>query len=313
MSHWRRRGGSEWFTVTLCASARLHHFWTLEGASFRVRRLVGGLVLNARTDAGLYRHSSKFFVVFLALLVWAFWPSYFTRLFEQPSFWFHAHGIALTMWCVLLVVQAQLIRTGRRGWHRLVGQSSYVLAPAVVIITTLFVHYRLAPALTDVPVLPPGALHFLALTLISIVAFALFYALAIWFRRDAQVHARWMVCTVFAIVTPVTDRLIGAHFQSLIPFMPRIDGSPILPAAGVPAHGCAARGAGGVGLAGKSPVRCIPGSARGAARVPRRHAHAASSASLEHALRVVSGLAAALNLSSRRSPSARVRALRARR
>ena len=31
-----------------------------------------------------------------------------------------------------------------------------------------------------------------------------FYALAIWFRRDAQVHARWMVCTVFPIVTPVT-------------------------------------------------------------------------------------------------------------
>src|SRR5205809_326420 len=81
----------------------------------------------------------------------------------------------------LLVVQAQLIRTGRHGWHRLLGQSSYVLAPAVVIVTTLFVHYRIAPALRGVAVLPPFALHFLALTLISIVAFALFYALAIWF------------------------------------------------------------------------------------------------------------------------------------
>jgi hypothetical protein len=95
----------------------------------------------------------------------------------------------------------------------LLGQSSYVLAPAVVIITTVFVHYRVAPALGGARVLPPAGLHFLALTLISIVAFALFYALAIWFRRDAQVHARWMVCTVFTIVTPVTDRLIGAHFQ----------------------------------------------------------------------------------------------------
>jgi hypothetical protein len=188
--------------------------------------------LNARTDSGLYRHSSKLFVVFLALMVWAFWPSYFTRLFEQPSFWFHAHGIVLTLWCVLLVVQAQLIRTGRRGWHRLLGQASYALAPAVVIISTLFVHYRVAPALRGVAVLPPIGLHFLALTLISIVAFALFYALAIWFRRDAQVHARWMVCTMFPIVTPVTDRLIGGHFQSLIAFVPQIDGSPILPAAG---------------------------------------------------------------------------------
>ena len=188
--------------------------------------------MNARTELILYRHSSKFFVVFLTLLVWAFWPSYFTRLFEQPSFWFHAHGIVLTLWCVLLVVQAQLIRTGRRAWHRLLGQSSYVLAPVVAIVTTLFVHYRVAPGLRGVALLPPFALHFLALTLISIVAFALFYALAIWFRRDAQVHARWMVCTVFPLVTPVTDRLIGAHFRPVIGLVPQIDGSPILPAAG---------------------------------------------------------------------------------
>jgi hypothetical protein len=188
--------------------------------------------LNARTDGDLYRHSSKLFVVFLALMVWAFWPSYFTRLFEQPSFWFHAHGILLTLWCVLLVVQAQLIRTGRRGWHRLLGQSSYVLAPAVVIISTLFVHYRVAPGLRGVAVLPAFVLHFLALTLISMLAFALFYTLAIWFRRDAQVHGRWMVCTVFPLVTPVTDRLIGAHLQPVIGLVPQIDGSPILPAAG---------------------------------------------------------------------------------
>lgn len=188
--------------------------------------------MNALVDSALIRHGSKFFVVFLALMVWAFWPSYFTRLFEQPSFWFHAHGIVLTLWCVLLVVQAQLIRTGRRGWHRLLGQSSYVLAPAVVVVTTLFVHYRVAPGLGGVAVLPPVGLHFLALTLISIVAFALFYTLAIAFRHDAQVHARWMLCTVFPLVTPVTDRLIGAHFQPLIGLVPRIDGSPILPAAG---------------------------------------------------------------------------------
>jgi hypothetical protein len=165
-------------------------------------------------------------------MVWAFWPTYFTRLFEQPSLWFHAHGVALTLWCSLLVVQVQLIRTGRRGWHRWLGRSSYVLAPAVVIVTTLFVHYRVAPALRGVALLPPMSLHFLALTLLSIVAFALFYGLAIGLRRDAQVHARWMVCTVFPLVTPVTDRLIGAHFRFAVGLVPRIDGNPILPAAG---------------------------------------------------------------------------------
>ena len=188
--------------------------------------------MNARPDPALYRHSARFFVVFLALTVWAFWPSYFARLFEQPNLWFHAHGVVLTLWLVMLVVQAQLIRTNRRPWHRRLGKLSYLLAPAVVVITTVFVHQRVGVGLAGVPVLPPLSLHFLALTLLSLVAFAAFYGCAIWFRRDAHRHARWMVCTVFPLFTPVTDRLIGAHLQPLIGVVPRIDGSPILPTVG---------------------------------------------------------------------------------
>jgi hypothetical protein len=188
--------------------------------------------VNARPDPALHRYGARFFLVFLALTVWAFWPSYFARLFEQPTLWFHAHGVVLTLWLVMLVVQAQLIRTQRRSWHRQLGKLSYVLAPAVVAITAVFVHQRVGAGLAGVPVLPPLALHFLALTLLSLVAFAAFYGCAIWLRRDAQLHARWMVCTVFPLVTPVTDRLIGAHLRSLIGVVPRIDGSPILPTVG---------------------------------------------------------------------------------
>jgi hypothetical protein len=85
--------------------------------------------MAARVDTPFYRNSAWFFLVFLAFAVWAFWPSYFARLFQQPSFQFHAHGIALTLWCVMLVVQPQLLRTGRRRLHRTLGKASYVLAP----------------------------------------------------------------------------------------------------------------------------------------------------------------------------------------
>jgi hypothetical protein len=181
---------------------------------------------------GLYRFSARFFVVFLALTVWAFWPSYFARLFEQPNVWFHAHGIVLALWLGLLVVQAQLIRTLRRPLHRRVGKLSYVIAPAVVVVTTVFIHQRVSPGLVGVAELPPMALHFLALTLLSLVAFALFYGFAMAHRHDPQTHARWMLCTVFPLVTPVTDRLIGAHLRPLVAWVPRIDGNPILPTVG---------------------------------------------------------------------------------
>lgn len=81
--------------------------------------------MNARVPPALHRLSPRFFVVFLALTVWAFWPSYFARLFEQPTGWHHAHGIVLASWLVLLVVQAQLIRTQRRALHRVPAWNAF--------------------------------------------------------------------------------------------------------------------------------------------------------------------------------------------
>ena len=188
--------------------------------------------MNARVPPALHRYSPRFFVVFLALTVWAFWPSYFARLFEQPTLLHHAHGIVLALWLGMLVVQAQLIRTQRRAWHRQLGKLSYLVAPAVVIVTTMFVHQGFAPALAGFAELPAPALHSLALMLLSLVAFALFYGLAIAKRRDSHAHARWMVCTVFPMFTPVTDRLIAVNVPQLINVLPRIEGNPVLPVVG---------------------------------------------------------------------------------
>ena len=125
----------------------------------------------------------------------------------------------LALWLVMLVVQAQLIRTQRRSWHRQLGKLSYrrgagrrrrhdgVRASA---------H---CARLGGFPELPAPVLHSLALMLLSLVAFAVFYGLAIAKRRDSQTHARWMVCTVFPMFTPVTDRLIAVHLPSLIGFV----------------------------------------------------------------------------------------------
>jgi hypothetical protein len=41
-----------------------------------------------------------------------------------------------------------------------------------------------------------------------------------------------MLCTVFPLFTPVTDRLIGAHFRPLLAWVPRIDGVAVAPVIG---------------------------------------------------------------------------------
>jgi len=181
-----------------------------------------------KPDAALYRSSALYVGAFFLLMLVAFWPSYFSRPFTQPDIRFHLHGIALTLWFMLLLAQAYLIRAKRHRLHRKLGKLSYLLVPFVVIATVELVHFRLKPA----PFLGGVELYFLSLVLVALVVFLALYGLAMVYRRDPATHARFMVCTVFPFVTPVTDRIIGRHFPSLVPLVPVIGGSPILPVIG---------------------------------------------------------------------------------
>jgi uncharacterized membrane protein YozB (DUF420 family) len=183
----------------------------------------------ARTVAvPLYRYSFWFFGLFALAMLVAFWPTYFSRLDRQASYHPHAHGIAMTLWVALLVAQAALIQSGRRDLHRKLGALSYALVPAIVVATVNFVHFRVHGARE----LNPVTLHFLALVLNALVAFVLLWGIALYYRRQPATHARYMIATIFPLFTPVTDRLIGRYAPSIVPWVPKIDGSPILPFAG---------------------------------------------------------------------------------
>ena len=176
----------------------------------------------------LNQRSVWLFGAFALAMLMAFWPSYFSRLGEQATYHPHAHGLSMTAWCVLLVTQAWLMRTGRRELHRGLGALSYVIVPVMVVATINFVHFRLSGA----PVLDPSALYFLALVVNALVAFLILYGLAIYHRQRPAQHARYMVCTLFPLFTPVTDRLFGRYLPEIVPLVPRIGGSAVLPVAG---------------------------------------------------------------------------------
>lgn len=185
------------------------------------------LLPRLTTATVLYRGSAWFFGLFAFAMLVAFWPSYYSRLGAQPSYHPHAHGLAMTLWCVLLIVQARLITSGKRELHKQLGTFSYLLVPMVVLATINFLHFRLRGA-----PLEGGVLQMMALVLNALVAFVILYVLAIAYRSVPVIHARFMICTIFPLFTPVTDRLIGRHLPSLVPYIPLVDGSPLLPLAG---------------------------------------------------------------------------------
>jgi len=174
--------------------------------------------------AVLYRHSAWFFGAFSIAVACAFWPSYFSSPFSQPDFRFHVHGLSLTLWCLMLVSQASLIRLGRRRVHAVIGKLSYLLVPTIVMAAVTLKHSRMQGFQ-----LTPGVLYSLASVLFALIAFVVIYALAIFYRNQPAIHARYMICSVFPLFSPLTDRLIVVQFPQVLSLVQRITGSGSVP------------------------------------------------------------------------------------
>ena len=158
-----------------------------------------------QVNSVLYRNGAIFFVATFAVVVLGFWPTYYSQPLSLKTTLLEFHGAAMTLWCLMLIGQAYLIRTNRRDLHRKIGKVSYVLAPAIVVIGFAVSQHALDGARDVVPNYASILLYILG----AISLFGAFYVLAMCYRREPQVHARFMVATVFPIYPAATDRLVG--------------------------------------------------------------------------------------------------------
>jgi len=181
-----------------------------------------------KLEKTLIQKSYLYFIGFFLLVIAGFWMTYITRIFDQPNYRMHFHGATLTLWCVMLISQAYLIRSKNNALHKRAGKFSYVLVPLILFTTLDLLHYQL----TKVEKLQTMDYFFVALVVNALIAFMILYGLAIFYRKKSGLHARYMVSTVFPFITPATDRIIGVHFPSSIPHLYTIEGNPILPVIG---------------------------------------------------------------------------------
>ena len=168
------------------------------------------------------QRSYIYFVLFFLLMVWAFWKTYFTRIVDQENYRMHLHGIALVLWCTMLVVQPYLIKAKKNTLHKAIGKASYVLVPILIFTTFDLLRYR-------IHTMPSIDYTAVALVVNALIAFLIFYGLAIYYRHDSARHSRFMVATVFPFLTPVTDRIIHIYFPSTLKFFPALMGQANVP------------------------------------------------------------------------------------
>ncbi len=154
----------------------------------------------------MYRNAVFYFIGLLLVLVGGFWTSYFSKLGGDISFGQHFHGISMLLWALLLIAQAWFIRSGRRPIHRTVGKLSGLLAPVVIVSGVYVVLDNIGKQ--KIPYTQDG-LSIFWFGVFLVLMFAIVYSLAIYHRKDLQLHQRYMASTALVFLVPGLSRLFG--------------------------------------------------------------------------------------------------------
>lgn len=158
-------------------------------------------------DRGFYTWAA----IIAALIVLAgFARTYYLKgMFGAPALsgLVHLHGLVMTLWVILFVVQVRLIAAHRTNWHRRLGVIGGILAALIVVVG---VATALAAAKRGSTPGPP-ALVFLAIPLSDMLIFAILIAIGLFYRRRSDIHKRVILLACVGLLAPAIAR-IPLHF-----------------------------------------------------------------------------------------------------
>jgi len=161
-------------------------------------------------------------VAMLFTVLLAFGRTFFLRpFFGQPERWqldvmpslYVVHGVILTAWFVLLIVQAALIHTGRPRLHRRLGYAMAGLA-MLVLVSGVLVIRDATPRTVGMGLIDPQNLDvlreqtlFIYHDLLSLVIFAIAVTVALVFRANRHLHRTMIMVGSLGIMGAAVGRL----------------------------------------------------------------------------------------------------------
>lgn len=158
------------------------------------------------------------FAALFAITFAIFWPTFFSALvrIDPPII---VHGISATLWSVLTVVQAILIKTGRRRPHRLLGYSSLALGCVLVLSGIQMVRQMVFREGVDGLGERFLTLKIAYIDMTALALFGLFLTTAIMAarKRDIALHLRSVACTAILPLDAVFERVFKYWMPHLVP------------------------------------------------------------------------------------------------
>jgi hypothetical protein len=167
----------------------------------------------------VYRNSAILVILIMIGVQWGFYRTYTSEFpnFQNKTTTIHIHGALLITWLVLLIVQPLLINTGRAKLHRTIGKVSWVLGPLIIIFLFLIGRGSYVRSAGLIP--EQLSLGTMVLDIRGMLSFALFWALAMFYRKDSASHMRYMIATGILAIGPGVGRgliTLGVEFPTAL-------------------------------------------------------------------------------------------------
>ena len=149
----------------------------------------------------------------LLVVLAGFAPSFYLRPAQHAPLTtlFAWHGICLTGWYVLMVLQGALVALGPAPhglrWHRRLGLASTALAIAVVA-SGAVVAVDFYQGGTHNPILSPEGL--LVANLMNLVSFGTCFVAGVYWRKRPALHKRFLSLSGIVMIGPAAFRLVVA-------------------------------------------------------------------------------------------------------
>jgi len=135
------------------------------------------------------------------------------------------HGLAMSGWVILFLLQSILILTGRRRLHLAIGPFGGVLAAAILIlgttVATLSAHFS-----PQIYAAMGGPRPFLATMFVQMLSFGTFVGLGLVFRRRPEIHRPMMLLATVVIQSGALGRF--PYIEDLTEFPPLYVWGPVL-------------------------------------------------------------------------------------
>ena len=162
-----------------------------------------------------YRNAPYYVLFVIAVILAGFWGSYFAVWGNVP--WqFHAHGVAASIWVLMVLAQSWTVHKEQLPLHRAVGKSSLILFPFLIggLAAIIDLTGKGFVARDDPTRILFGAQFLIGLG-IAVAAYVVLFYRALKYRRKVWVHSGYMLATPLILFESPLSRVFGTWVPGL--------------------------------------------------------------------------------------------------